>query len=337
MKGGVMTQRVLTGIRPSGQPHLGNYLGMIRPALDLAATHEAYYFIADYHALTTVREPAYLRRMTLEVAAAFLSLGLDPQRSYLYRQSDVPEVFELSCLLSNLMPKGALNRGHAYKAAVQENRSAGKPDDEGINAGTYYYPVLMTADILAFEPDVVPVGEDNRQHIEIARDVTSQLNHNYRLDLRAPEGLIQEEVATIIGLDGRRMSASYGNTIPIFAGPQEIKRKVMSIVTDSRPPEESKNPETDPIFTLFRHFGSQSAVEEMRSRLERGGISYKEAKERLADVLIGCFEQARARYSDLMARPGEIRDLLHSGAKKVRPKARTTLMRIKEAVGIAPW
>lgn len=331
-----MARRVLTGIRPSGSPHLGNYLGMFRPALDLASTHdEAYYFIADYHALTTVREPRYLRQMTLEVAATFLALGPDPEASFLYRQSDVPEVFELSCILSNLIPKGMLNRGHAYKAAVQENRSAGRPDDDGVNAGTYYYPVLMTADILAFEADAVPVGEDNRQHIEIARDVISRLNRTYGLDLRIPEGLIQEKVGAIPGLDGRRMSASYGNTIPIFSSPDEIRRKVMNMVTDSRPPDEPKDPESDPIFGLFRHFGSRSVVEEMRGRPELGGISYREAKEQLADVLIGSFERERESYLELVGKSDDLHDLLSTGAMKVRPKAVDTLMRIKEAVGIS--
>jgi tryptophanyl-tRNA synthetase len=242
----------LTGIKPSGTPHVGNYLGMIRPALELARTYQALYFIADYHALTTVRDRETLRYQTYEVAATWLALGLDPDKVIFYRQSDIPEVMELTWILSCFTAKGLLNRAHAYKAAADENVAAGKPPDDGINSGLYFYPVLMAADILLFGSHYVPVGADQRQHVEIARDIAIAFNNNYGEILTVPEAVIREEVMTIPGLDGRKMSKSYDNVIPIFAPAGELRKSVMRIVTDSRRPEEPKDPEGDNVFSIYR-------------------------------------------------------------------------------------
>ncbi len=244
----------LTGIKPSGTPHIGNYLGMIRPALDLAKSYQAMYFIADYHALTTVREAKTLRYQTYDVAATWLALGLDPEEVIFYRQSDIPEVMELTWILSCYTAKGLLNRAHAYKAAVDENLAAGRSEDEGINAGLYGYPVLMAADILLFNSDVVPVGLDQKQHLEIARDIAESFNNTYGEVLKLPAAAIKEDVMTIPGIDGRKMSKSYDNVIPMFADPKQRRKTVMRIVTDSRRPEEPKDPDQDNVFAIYRYF-----------------------------------------------------------------------------------
>lgn len=329
-----MRKRVVTGIQPSGEPHLGNFLGMIRPALSLAEKHEAFYFIADYHALTTVRDRKQLNDLTLKVAATMLSLGLDPERSTFYCQSDVPEVFELNFILACMTPKGLLNRGHAYKSAADANRAAGRPEDFEINAGTFNYPVLMAADILLLNADFVPVGSDNRQHLEIARDIAGRLNRSYGTTIKPPQELINEEVGNITGLDGRHMSKSYGNGIPVFAEPKELERLVMRIVTDSKRPEEPKNPDTCNVFSLYKHFGSEPDVREMRRRYMKGGIAYSEVKSELVGLLRTAFDEPRRRYLELLAKPADIREILRTGARIVRPEAERRLKEIKEAVGM---
>lgn len=324
----------LTGIKPSGEPHLGNLFGAIRPALGTVGTHEAFFFIADAHALTTLPEPDELRRLVQEVAAAWLSCGLDPEEVSLYRQSDVPETFELAWILSCSTSKGVLNRSHAYKAAVEENEHRGRPPDEGVNAGLFAYPVLMAADILAMDADVVPVGRDQLQHVEIARDIAQGLNHHYGEVLTVPEPVVHEAVAEVPGTDGRKMSKSYANTLPILASHEELHRRVMRIVTDSRRPEEPKDPETCTVFGIYRHVAPPEQVEAMRRRYLEGGLGYREVKEELAERLRERFAPARERYAKLQAEPEQIERVLEAGARRARERARSTLSRVRAAVGL---
>lgn len=324
----------LTGIQPSGTPHVGNYLGMIRPALDLARDYDAYYFLADGHALTTVRDPNLLREQTYEIAAVMLALGLDPDRVVFYRQSDVPEVFDLAWILSCVTPKGLLNRAHAYKDAVAENDAAGRPPDDGISMGLFGYPVLMAADILIVDAHVVPVGSDQKQHVEMSRDIAESFNRTYGDVLVLPEPLIDDSVATITGLDGRKMSKSYGNVIPIFASDAEQRKLVKRIVTDSRRPEEPKDPNTDNLFRIYEQFAAADNVEAMRRRYLEGGVGYGEVKEELADLLIERFAEPRATYEKLMADRSLIDAVLVAGAARARDVSRGVLGRVRQAVGL---
>ncbi len=322
----------VTGIKPTGTPHLGNYLGMIRPALDIASRTEAYYFIADAHALTTVRDGRRLRESTYGVAATWVALGLDPSRTALYRQSDIPEVFELAWILSCATPKGLLNRAHAYKAAVQANQAAGRDPDSGVNAGLYGYPVLMAADILLPGADLVPVGLDQRQHVEIARDVAVAFNAVYGDVVTLPEAVIDERVMTIPGTDGRKMSKSYDNVIPVLGSPEEIRASVMRIVTDSRRPEEPKDPEQDSIFRIYRLVAPPDAAASMANDYDRGGLSYAEAKRRLIDCVVETFREARNRYLTLLSHHEKLEDVLRAGANRVRSRATEVLDRVRAAV-----
>lgn len=328
------TPIVLTGIKPTGRLHLGNYLGSIGPAVELARRHPAFFFVADGHALTTVRDPVQLARDVDEVAAAWLALGLEPGRAVFYRQSAVPETFELMWILACTTAKGLLNRAHAYKAAVAFNRAARRDDDAAIQMGLYAYPLLMAADILAMAADLVPVGQDQLQHVEMARDMAQAFNHAFGPVLKLPEGLIQSEVPTLPGLDGRKMSKSYNNEIPLFAAPEEIRRRVMRIVTDSRRPEEPKDPESCRVFALYRHVAPPPAVAEMRQRYLRGSLSYKAAKEALAAALEQKFDAARQRFSALMADRAQLAAILARGTAVARRQAGRTLARVRQAVGL---
>jgi tryptophanyl-tRNA synthetase len=330
MKGKV----ALTGIKPTGTAHIGNYLGMIRPALDLVSAYDAYYFIADEHALTTVHDAAQMREQTYEHAATWLALGLDPDNVVLYKQSDVPEVFELAWILSCVTPKGLLNRAHAYKAAVDRNEAAGRTPDDGVSIGLYDYPVLMAADILVVDAHVVPVGADQKQHVEIARDMAEAFNRTFGEVLVLPEPLIDESVAEIAGLDGRKMSASYNNVIPLFKDPAEQRKLVMRIVTDSRRPEEPKDPSTDNLFHIFEHFGAAADVQDVRRRYTEGGIGYGEVKEMLASALEDRFAEPLDRYTALMADRSRIDSILAAGAERARGVASATLGRVRRAVGL---
>ena len=321
----------LTGITPTGAPHLGNYLGMLRPALALARDYEALYFVSDYHAVIRVRDGATIDRHVRDVAATWLAFSLDPERCALYRQSDVPEVCELAWLLGCVTPKGLLNRAHAYKAAVDANDAAGREPDDGVSAGLYGYPLLMAADILGPGAAVVPVGLDQRQHVEIARDVAEAFNRGHGPILRVPEPLIDSAVQTIPGLDGRKMSKSYGNVIPLLADPAEIRRTVMRIVTDSRRPDEPKDPETDPIFALYRHVAPPADVAAMCDEYRRGGLGYGEAKKRLADALEDLVREPRRRHRELLADPAELDRVLGSGAARARERVTATVERVREA------
>ncbi len=330
-----MSKVALTGIKPSGTPHLGNYLGAVVPALALVRDYDAYYFIADEHALTTVHDAASMRQLSREVAATWLALGLDPAKTVVYRQSDLPEVFELAWILSCVTPKGLMNRAHAYKAVTDENEAAGRTVDDGVSMGLFNYPILMAADILIVDADVVPVGSDQRQHVEYTRDIAETFNRTFGDVLRVPEPKIDDDVATVTGLDGRKMSKSYDNVIPIFADPKAQRKLVMRIVTDSRAPEEPKDPSSDALFGLFAHFGATEDIETVRKRYIEGGIGYGEVKTLLADALESRFAGPRAAYSELMANPARIDEILAEGASRARKVTSATLARVRNAVGLS--
>lgn len=336
-----MSSRVLTGIKPTGSPHVGNLLGAIRPALRLVDDGlDAMYFIADYHALTTVQPPKYksaeLRHMTHEVAATWLAMGLDPERTLFYRQSDVPEIFELAWVLSCFTSKGWMNKAHAYKQIVADQEAIGEADvDAGINMGIYTYPVLMAADILAFDVDLVPVGKDQVQHVEIARDIAQRINHLYGKDvLRLPKPKLEENAAVVPGTDGKKMSKSYNNTIPLFAPPKQMKKAVSSIVTDSKPPEEPSDPEKSTIFQIYKAVASPEECAALADRY-RAGIGWGDAKKALLDRLETELAEPRIKYDALMAAPSKIDALLAQGAAKARVTARNTLDRVRTAIGIS--
>ncbi len=326
--------RIVTGIKPSGTPHLGNYFGMIKPALALAESDDSVYFVADYHALTTVRDPQTLRDLSLEITATWIALGLDPDRSILYLQSDLPEVCELAWILGCVMAKGLLNRGHAYKSVVDDNVAAGRPVDDGVNTGLFNYPLLMAADILLHAADVVPVGEDNRQHVEICRDVAGAFNAAYGNVLTVPEVRVHDGVAVVAGTDGRKMSKSYGNVVPILAAPQEVRRTVMSIVTDSRRPEEPKEPSSCNVFNLYRHLATPEESARVAARYLNGEIGYGETKELVVEAHERRLGDARNRYLDLMDRPAQLRKLLLDGAERARSECSELLAYARKATGV---
>ena len=316
----------LTGIKPSGTVHIGNYLGAIVPAIEMAPRYErSLYFIADEHALTTVEDPAKLHAQIYDLAATWLACGLDPQRTLFYRQSSIPEVFELAWILGCVAPKGLLDRAHAYKAAV----AAGEP----INVGVYTYPVLMAADIILFDTTVVPVGRDQKQHVEIARDLAEKFNRLYGNVLVPPEPEINETVMTIPGLDGRKMSKSYDNVIPLWAQPAERRKLIMRIKTNSQPPEEPKDPQRSEIFQLYRLFTSPEQTALMERRY-LSGIGWADAKAALAEVMEERLAPLRSRYEALRADEAALDRTLAQGAERARAIARATLERVRAAVGI---
>ena len=325
---------VVSGIKPTGQVHLGNYLGMIRPALRLAEGQEAYVFVADGHAMTTVDDPAVLSRRSRELAATLLALGLDPGRTILYRQSDVPDVFELAWTLACSTPKGLLNRAHAYKAAVNANLAAGRPADDDVSAGLFTYPVLMAADILAMAGTAVPVGADQAQHLELTRDVAEAFNRSYGPVLAVPDAVVDRDVAVISGTDGRKMSKSYDNVIPILADRAELVRLVRGIVTDSRRPEEPKDPATCAVYGLYRHLVGPVEAEALARRYRQGGIGYGEAKELLIEAVDGRFSAARDRYQTLIADRDGLEATLRRGAARARARASEVLARVRTARGL---
>ena len=332
-----MSTRVLTGIKPTGSPHVGNLLGAIRPALRLADEGlEAMYFIADYHALTTVHDAKELRQLTYEVAATWLAMGLDPDKVLFYRQSDVPEIFELAWVFNCFTSKGWMNKAHAYKAIVADKEAAGEADvDAGINMGVYSYPVLMAADIIAFDVDLVPVGRDQVQHVEIARDIAQRINSAYGKEvLRLPKAKLEDNAAIVPGVDGRKMSKSYGNQIPLFAPPKQMKKVVNSIVTDSTPPEAPKDPDASTIFQIYKAIASADECAALADRY-RSGIGWGDAKKALLERLEVELGEARTRYDALMADTSKIDALLKAGAEKARATARKTVDRVREAIGIA--
>ncbi|GAA4854430.1 tryptophan--tRNA ligase [Luteimonas vadosa] len=331
-----MTTRVLTGITTSGTPHLGNYVGAIRPALAASARDgvESFFFLADYHALIKVTDPARVQRSTLEIAATWLACGLDPDRVWFYRQSDVPETTELTWLLTCVAGKGLLNRAHAYKAAVDRNREAGEDDDAGVTAGLFMYPVLMSADILLFNAHQVPVGRDQVQHIEMARDFAQRFNHVYGAHFTLPEAIVDEQVATLPGLDGRKMSKSYDNTIPLFAPRRQLEKLVYGIVTDSRAPGEPKDAEGSNVFQLYRAFASDAETAAFRQAFA-DGIAWGEAKRQLFERIDVEIAPMREKYEALIAHPERIEAQLRDGAQRVRARYATPLLQaLRDAVGL---
>nr|WP_133000419.1 tryptophan--tRNA ligase [Luteimonas arsenica] len=331
-----MSLRVLTGIKPTGVPHLGNYVGAIRPAVAASAADdvESFFFLADYHALISTQDPVRVQRSTLEIAASWLACGLDPERVAFYRQSDVPETTELTWLLSCVAGKGLLNRAHAYKAAVDRNRDEGQDEDAGVTAGLYMYPVLMAADILLFNAHKVPVGRDQVQHIEMARDFAQRFNHVYGEHFTLPEAAIEEQVATLPGLDGRKMSKSYDNVIPLFAPREQLRRLVFSIVTDSRAPGEPKDTGGSALFQLYQAFADGGEAEAM-ARSFAAGVAWGEAKEQVFERIDAELAPLRERYQSLSADPAGIERILRVGGERLRDEqARPFLAHLRHAVGL---
>lgn len=325
----------LTGIKPTGIPHIGNYLGAIKPALELSQTCEARYFIADYHALNSCKDPAEIRRMTLEIAAAWLASGLDPSKVLFYKQSLVPQTFELLTLLLAFTPKGLMNRAHAYKAILQSNSESGRDPDDGVNMGLYTYPVLMAADILLFDTDFVPVGNDQFQHVEMAVDIAQSVNFTYgRECFKLPQPIATEHSKTLLGLDGRKMSKSYGNTIPMFATEMELRKLVMRIITNSQSVEEPKDPETCTVFSLYRNFAAPDQIQELRDRYLAGGMGWGHAKQELFEVMNAHLAPLRERYSELMAHPQDITRHLEEGSAKARELAERKIKFLREIIGM---
>jgi tryptophanyl-tRNA synthetase len=331
-------KRILTGIKPTGSPHIGNYLGAIRPAIELAKLPDttAMYFIADYHALTTVHDGKTLDHLTREVAATWIAFGLDPDKTLFYRQSDVPETFELAWVLACFTSKGWMNKMHAYKAHL-DALPEGTPDDEkdaGFSTGVYTYPILMAADILLFDADFVPVGKDQVQHVEIARDMAQRLNHTYKLELlKRPAAKTDDKTAVIKGLDRRKMSKSYDNTIPLLAPAKQLRKAVNKIVTDSTPPEAPKDPDTSLIFEIYKLFATPAQVEELGARY-RSGIGWGDAKGALADAIEAVVAEPRKIYDDLMADRARLDKLLAQGGEQARAYAGPVLARVRDAIGI---
>jgi len=327
--------RFLTGITTSGTPHLGNYVGSIRPSVQASLRDgvESYYFLADYHALIKIDEPARIQRSTLEIAASWLAAGLDPARVVFYRQSDIPEIPELTWFLTCVTGKGILNRAHAYKASVDKNNAASLDPDTDVTAGLFMYPVLMGADILMFNAHHVPVGRDQVQHIEMARDMAHSFNHRYGEHFVPPQAAIEESVATLPGLDGRKMSKSYDNTIPLFAPRAELKKLIAGIKTDSRTPGEPKDTEGSALFQIYQAFASAQETAALAQAFAQG-IAWGEAKDLLFERIDREIAPMRARYEHLIANPQEVEALLLQGAVKARAVATPFMARLRQAVGL---
>ncbi len=318
--------RILSGIQPSGVLHIGNYFGMMRPAIALQAEGEALYFIANYHALTSLRDPAVLRENSRRVALDFLACGLDPEKAALFLQSDVPQVTELTWILSTVAPMGLLERAHSYKDKIARGLSA--------SVGLFSYPVLMAADILIYDSEVVPVGRDQKQHVEITRDLAIKMNETYGEILRVPEPRIHEQTQTVPGLDGQKMSKSYGNTIDIFAEEKEMRKRVMSIMTDSTPVEAPKDPAGSLIFQLYSLVAAPEEADAMRADFEQGGTGYGDFKKQLSGKLWEFFAPMRQRRDEILAQPDYIDDVLARGAEKANAIASKVMTRVRRAVGL---
>lgn len=319
--------RVLSGIQPSGNLHIGNYFGMMKPALALQEQNEVFLFIASYHALTTVRDASLLRKYVRDVAFDFLACGLDPVRTVFYRQSDVPEVHELAWLLSVVCPMGLLERAHSFKDKTARGIDA--------NHALFAYPVLMAADILCVNADIVPVGRDQKQHLEIARDLAGKFNRQTGQEVfKLPDPMIRDEVAVVPGVDGQKMSKSYGNTIDIFGPPKQVRKTIMKVVTDSTPLEEPKNPDTCNVYALFRLFASEDEAAELAERYRGGGMGYGEAKKALAEKFEAHFAPFREKRAYLEAHPDEVEDILRAGAKRAREAIQPVLAAARDAAGL---
>lgn len=327
--------RFLTGVTPSGMPHLGNYVGALRPAVQASRTAgtEHFYFLADYHALIKTDDPERVRRSTLEIAACWLALGLNPAHVVFYRQSDIAGIPELTWLLTCVTGKGVLNRAHAYKAAVDKNVAAGADTDADVTAGLFMYPVLMAADILMFNAHKVPVGRDQVQHIEMARDIAASFNHRYGEHFVLPEAAIEETVALLPGLDGRKMSKSYDNTIPLFTPREQLRKLIAGIKTDSRAPGEPKETEGSALFQIYEAFASAEETTALRAAFA-AGISWADAKQTLFERIDREVAPLRARYEALMANPAEVEAILLAGAQRAQALSQPFIARLRHAVGL---
>lgn len=319
--------RILSGIQPSGKLHLGNYFGMMRPALQLQERGEAYLFIANYHALTSVHDRERLKQDTWDVALDFLACGLDPVRTVFFRQSDVPEVHELAWLLSAVTPMGLLERCHSYKDKIAKGIAP--------SHGLFAYPVLMAADILIYQSNVVPVGRDQKQHVEVTRDLALKFNNEFGEVFTIPEPFIPDEVAVVPGLDGQKMSKSYGNTIELFGDMKETKARIMKIVTDSKGLEDPKDPSACNVFALYKLFADDARRQEMEANYRGGNYGYGHAKKALAAVFEETFSPFRARRAELQAHPDYVEEVLRKGAERARAEAAKTLGRARDAVGLS--
>ena len=330
-----LPQKILTGFKPTGELHLGNYTGAIRPFLRLMESSgvSAFLFIADAHSLTSSPRAEDLRRFILQAASAFLACGLDPKRTVFYRQSDIPELFELNWILSCVTPKGLMNRAHSYKSKRDQNEQTGKDGDHGVNMGLYNYPVLMSADVLLFSPDCVPVGPDQVQHLEMIRDIVKKFHHIYKKELFAAPKAFFNKQAFLPGLDGRKMSKSYGNEIPLFADSNRQLQLIMKIKTDSAPPTAPKDPDKCLIFSLYRHFADEAELKSLKRRYSQG-IGYKEAKNILFEKLQTHLAPKRKIYEERIRQPQEIEKILNQGAEKARAIARPFLKEIKKTIGL---
>ena len=329
-------KRVLTGITTTGTPHLGNYVGAIRPAVEASGQDaiESYFFLADYHALIKCQDPQQVRQSSKEIAATWIALGLDTDRAVFYRQSDIPEITELTWVLCCNAAKGLMNRAHAYKAAVQANEAAGEDPDFGITMGLFSYPVLMAADILMFNANEIPVGRDQIQHVEMARDIAQRFNHNFAEVFTLPEAVVDDSVAVLQGLDGRKMSKSYSNTIPLFGTEKQLRKAINKVKTNLLEPGEPKDPDDSTVFQLWSAFAGPAEVESMRKAFAEG-IAWGEAKKQLFELINEEIAPARARYDELMADPGYVEEVLQQGAARARQESVELMAKVRNAVGIS--
>ncbi len=318
--------RSLSGIKPTGTTHLGNYLGMIKPAIQLQQTHETFYFVADYHALTTTRDPEQLRENTNDLTAIFAALGMDFENHAFFRQSDIPEVTELTWILSCVTSKGMMERAHAYKDALTKERD--------VSIGLFCYPILMACDILIYDSNFVPVGQDQRQHLEITRDLAIRFNHLYGETLIIPEAIIADEIATIPGIDGKKMSKSYGNVIPLFAPEKQFHKAIMKITTDSKSVDEAKDPEECSVFALFKCFADKEDQEALAKLYREGGIGYGEAKQLCFEKLNAELDEPRDIYQQIRYEQTKLDGILESGRDKARAIARKVTDRVRNKVGL---
>lgn len=321
---------VLTGIKPTGMPHIGNYLGAFKNSIDLSQNHKTFMFVADLHALNSVHDAKTVKQHSYEAAAFMIAMGVNLENTALFFQSDINEIYQLTEFLMNVTPKGLMNRAHSYKAMVEKNTESGIDIDSGVNMGLYTYPVLMAADILLYNSDVVPVGKDQKQHVEFARDIAGYFNNIYGETFKLPEPVIGEDCGLIPGLDGRKMSKSYDNTIPLLCPTAELKKKIMRIITDSKTPEESKNPDESTIFQLYKFFANADEIAAFRKRFLDGGMGYGEAKTILFEKMDSVLKPHREKYEHLMANTSEIDTVLNTGAERARVVAKKVITKVKK-------
>ena len=330
-------KRVLTGITTSGTPHLGNYVGAIRPAVDasLSGSFDSFFFLADYHALIKCQDPDRVHQSTLEIAAAWLALGLDPDRVTFYRQSDIPEIPQLTWFLTCMTAKGLMNRAHAYKGAVQANEESGENIDSAVTMGLFSYPILMAADILMFNAHIIPVGRDQIQHVEMARDIAQRFNHHYGDHFVLPSAQVDEDASVLQGLDGRKMSKSYGNTIPLFLSEKQLKKHINKIKTNLLEPGEPKDASDSTVFQIWQAFASPDQTATMREAFAEG-IAWGEAKKQLFELINGQLEEPREKYLELIANPSRVESVLQQGAEKARQHSQNLMSVLRNSVGIRP-